>query len=65
MADFAEPLKTPLPKPAPMRRWGVSPALVLALVVVSALVGGTLALWAHLGPAVFYEMIAAGIAYCL
>jgi hypothetical protein len=26
---------------------------------------GTLALWAHYGSAVFYEMIAAGIAACI
>jgi hypothetical protein len=29
------------------------------------LLGGTLALWAHYGTAVFYEMILAGIALCL
>ena len=28
------------------------------------LIGATLALWAHYGTAVFYEMIAAGIAMC-
>jgi hypothetical protein len=29
------------------------------------LVAGTVALWAHYGTAVFYEMIVAGIALCL
>ena len=32
---------------------------------VALLVAGTAALWAHYGTAVFYEMIAAGIAACL
>lgn len=39
------------------------------LAVIAALAGivlaGTLALWAHYGTAVFYEMIVAGIAACL
>jgi hypothetical protein len=39
------------------------------LVIVAAGVGivlaGTVALWAHYGTAVFYEMIVAGIAACL
>jgi hypothetical protein len=39
------------------------------LVILAALSGvalaGTLALWAHYGSAVFYEMIAAGIAACI
>jgi hypothetical protein len=46
-----------------------SPRLSRPLVIVAAAVGvllaGTLALWAHYGTAVFYEMIAAGIAACL
>jgi len=29
------------------------------------LLAGTLALWAHYGSAVFYEMIVAGIARCV
>jgi len=60
MADIVHPLPT---TPRQARRTAV--ALVLALAVAAALIGGTLALWAHLGTAVFYEMIAAGIAYCL
>jgi hypothetical protein len=49
----------------------VSAATLLSrpLVLVAALGGvvlaGTLALWAHYGTAVFYEMIVAGIAACL
>jgi hypothetical protein len=37
-------------------------ALVAA--VAGVLIAGTLALWAHYGTAVFFEMIAAGIAAC-
>lgn len=33
--------------------------------VSGVLIAGTLALWAYYGTAVFYEMIAAGIAWCL
>jgi hypothetical protein len=32
--------------------------------VAGILVAGTLALWAHYGTAVFFEMLAAGIAAC-
>ena len=43
--------------------------LMRPLVLVAAAAGialaGTLALWAHYGTAVFYEMIVAGIAACL
>ncbi len=39
--------------------------LVAALAAVAILLAGTLALWAHYGTAVFYEMIVAGIASCL
>jgi hypothetical protein len=37
--------------------------LVLAL-VAGVLLAATMALWAHYGTAVFYEIIAAGIAAC-
>jgi hypothetical protein len=47
----------------------VTPRLSHPLVIVAAVVGillaGTVALWAHYGTAVFYEMIVAGIALCL
>ena len=39
--------------------------LLLIAAVLGILVAGTVALWAHYGTAVFYEMIAAGIAACL
>ncbi len=43
----------------------LSPALLLIAAVVGILLAGTVALWAHYGTAVFYEMIVAGIAACL
>ncbi|HMK80134.1 MAG TPA: hypothetical protein VK438_10815 [Xanthobacteraceae bacterium] len=39
------------------------PAVAAAAVAV-ALIGATLALWAHYGTTVFFETIAAGIAAC-
>ena len=48
---------------APVSR--LSRPLVLAAAVGAVLLGGTVALWAHHGTAVFYEMIVAGIAACL
>jgi hypothetical protein len=42
----------------------LSRPLVLAAAVVAIVLGGTIALWAHYGTAVFYEMILAGIAAC-
>ena len=40
--------------------------VVVALGVAGALlVGGTMLMWLHYGTAVFYEIIAAGIAMCL
>lgn len=48
------------PTPGRSRR-----AVVTAIVAVTVvLVGATLALWAVWGPAVFYEVILAGIAAC-
>ena len=38
--------------------------LVLAAAVVGILLAGTIALWAHYGSAVFFEMIKAGLAAC-
>ena len=40
------------------------PVIVLA-VAVGALLAATVALWAHFGTAVFFEMIRAGFAACL
>jgi hypothetical protein len=39
--------------------------LAVAAGAAGVLIAGTLALWAYYGTAVFYEMIAAGIAMCL
>ena len=39
--------------------------MVALAALVAVLVAGTVVLWAHYGTAVFYEMIAAGIASCL
>jgi hypothetical protein len=41
-----------------------SRALMVVAVAIAAMLAGTMALWAHYGTAVFYEMIAAGIASC-
>jgi hypothetical protein len=43
----------------------VSRPLILIAAAVGILLAGTLALWAHYGTTVFYEMIVAGIAACL
>jgi hypothetical protein len=45
----------------PRRNWR---PLALIAVVVGALIAGTTALWAYYGTAVFFELIAAGIAMC-
>ena len=47
------------PTPPPTR------PLLIALAVGALLLAGTLALWAHYGTAVFYEMLLAGFALCL
>lgn len=41
----------------------VSPVLV-ALAVFAVLLGGAGVLWAYYGSTVFFEMLAAGLAYC-
>jgi hypothetical protein len=44
----------------------VSRSVTLALALIGgALVAATLVLWAHYGTAVFFEIIAAGIALCI
>jgi len=40
------------------------PLMALA-VAAAALIAAAVGLWAHYGTAVFYEMIAAGVAWCL
>jgi len=37
---------------------------LLVVAVAAALIGATLVLWAHYGAAVFFEIIAAGVAAC-
>jgi hypothetical protein len=39
--------------------------LILIAAVVGIVLAGTVALWAHYGTAVFYEMVVAGLAACL
>ena len=43
----------------------LSRPLMLIAAAVGILFAATVALWAHYGTAVFYEMIVAGIAACL
>ena len=43
----------------------VSRPLILIAAAIGILLAGTIALWAHYGTAVFYEMIVAGLAACL
>jgi hypothetical protein len=43
----------------------LSAPIVAVAVVVVLLLAGTVALWAHYGTTVFYEMIVAGLAACL
>jgi hypothetical protein len=40
------------------------PAVVAVMAVVGLVVAGTIALWAHYGTAVFFEMIRAGFVAC-
>jgi hypothetical protein len=39
--------------------------LIIVAAAVGVLLAGTVALWAHYGTAVFYEIIVAGLAACL
>jgi len=41
----------------------LSPVLI-AVTAFAVLLGSAATLWAYYGPTVFYEMIAAGLAYC-
>jgi hypothetical protein len=52
-----------MPEVLSASRQGSRP-LVIAAAVAGLLVAATLALWAHYGSAVFYEMVLAGIAFC-
>jgi hypothetical protein len=62
---MAQPITTQqqLPGALPARR--LAPAMLVAGVVLgAAILLGTLVLWFHYGTAVFFEMIASGIAAC-
>jgi hypothetical protein len=54
-----------MPETASAATSPISRPLILIAAAVGILLAGTLALWAHYGTAVFYEMIVAGIAACL
>jgi len=41
------------------------PVAMAAVVISGLLLAATVALWAHYGTAVFYEMIVAGLAACI
>jgi hypothetical protein len=43
---------------------GLSRPLIVVAAAIGILAAGTVALWVHYGTAVFYEMIAAGLAAC-
>jgi hypothetical protein len=66
MVAMAQPISTPQQIPTalpPARR--VMPAIAVGGVALgAAILLGTLALWLNYGTAVFFEMIASGIAGC-
>jgi hypothetical protein len=49
---------------APAAGPGISRPLLVVAAVIGIMLAGTVALWAHYGTAVFYEMIVAGLAAC-
>ncbi|HVY58675.1 MAG TPA: hypothetical protein VHA77_12560 [Xanthobacteraceae bacterium] len=53
-----------MPDSASQTAPALSRGLLAAIGAAALLVASTLVLWAHYGSAVFYEMIAAGIAAC-
>ena len=55
---------TPMDETAPGSEPGISRPLLLIAAVIGIMLAGTVALWAHYGTAVFYEMIVAGLAAC-
>jgi len=57
--------QSPLPETAIDPPRMLSRPAMASIAVAVALIGATLALWAHYGTAVFFETIAAGIAACL
>ncbi len=53
-----------MPEVLSASRPGTRPLMIVGAGLRLLVVGATLALWAHYGTAVFYEMILAGIALC-
>jgi hypothetical protein len=54
-----------MPKTATAATPVLSRPLLALAAVLGVMLAGTMALWAHYGTAVFFEMIAAGLAACL
>ena len=54
-----------MPETVVASRLKMSAPLIAVALAVALLFAGTMALWAHYGTAVFYEMIVAGLAACL
>ena len=54
-----------MPETACAATSSISRPLLIIAAAVGILLAGTVALWAHYGTAVFYEMIVAGIGACL
>jgi hypothetical protein len=64
MALYCKPAGAPMTEAATLsirRNWR---PLAVAAGAAGVLIAGTVALWAYYGTAVFYEVIAAGIAMC-
>jgi hypothetical protein len=63
---MAQPISTPheIPAVAPPARRGVPAIWIGAVGLGAAILLGALALWFYYGAAVFFEMIASGIASC-
>jgi hypothetical protein len=55
---------SPMPEAAVQSSRFVSLPVLLVGALCGALIAATLVLWVHYGTAVFYEIIAAGIAAC-
>ena len=64
-SDRARQRDGPSMPPLTSPRLALPGPMVAAGALVAVLVAGAIVLWAHYGTAVFYEMVAAGIASCL
>jgi hypothetical protein len=65
VARMAQPISTQQELPAVRSPRGIVPAIVAGIAGLgAALLLGALVLWFHYGTAVFFEMIASGIAAC-